>query len=72
MQGWEGKLITDKKEAADGDVKAQNSSEVLPDPIKETATALSNGDLKLPEDPNVAKAVVPEVIANGAANACCS
>lgn len=62
--------MSEKKETANGELKSQKSSEVSTDLIKETATVLSNGDLKLPEDPKAAKTAVPEVIANGVANAC--
>ncbi|OWM89843.1 hypothetical protein CDL15_Pgr024592 [Punica granatum] len=65
---WEGKLTSEKKETGNGELKSPKSLEVSSDPTNENATALSNGDLKVPEDP---KAVIADkVIANGVANAC--
>lgn len=62
--------MSEKKETANGELKSEKSSEVSPDLVKDSATALSNGDPKLPEDPNGAKAALPDVIANRVANAC--
>lgn len=69
MQMWEGKLIAQKKETADAELKSQKSSEGSLDPIREPAIALCNVDIKLLEDAKEVREV-PEVIANGAANAC--
>lgn len=70
LQVSEGKLMTEKKEIANGELKTQKSSEVSPDKIKETASPLSGGDMKILEDAKGPTLSVPEVTANGAANAC--
>ncbi|KAK4779587.1 hypothetical protein SAY87_015693 [Trapa incisa] len=64
-QIWEGKLMSEKKEIANGELKSQKSPEVQTGQNKDSAAVPSNGDLNLSEeDPKGAKVAVSEVTAN--------